>query len=429
MKTNYQAGPYITPKIRRSRTRQEKSAARPDVHRIFTEPHLTAGNCHNSVTQVYHHHSAGSGLFFLNPSAPSLSSIYQHNPAMSFPVRKVFVHGFPGLYGGAGTELHHQIQVWLHMGVEVHLIPNNPGYPNEPLFQEMTDSGVVIHHCNEWEALKPGDPILGFCSAEFLNNLDDIRKRTRRTIFLNCMTWLFDAEKQRMAQGDIAMFLYQNEEVRLKHMPELRKLNDDPEIRFMTFKPHFDNSRFSFHTHRESEFFGCGRISRQDADKFAANTLHIYEYFVAPKLKRGLFLGFDHRSEQKIGKPYDWIRTAHNQWEVSQQEFYQHCEIVLQPTDTTENWPRIGFESMASGSVLIVDNRGGWKQMVEHGKTGWLCDHARDFIYYASKMAYEPNLRSDIAEAARLRGMELGGMEASKASWEEVFYEIAKLPE
>ncbi len=26
---------------------------------------------------------------------------------------------------------------------------------------------------------------------------------------------------------------------------------------------------------------------------------------------------------------------------------------------------------MASGSVLVVDNRGGWRQMVEHGKTGW----------------------------------------------------------
>lgn len=80
---------------------------------------------------------------------------------------------------------------------------------------------------------------------------------------------------------------------------------------------------------------------------------------------------------------------------------YKHCQIVLQPTDTTENWPRVGFESMASGSVLVVDNRGGWRQMVEHGKTGWLCDHERDFIYYASKMAYEPNLRSDMAHAAR----------------------------
>ncbi len=67
--------------------------------------------------------------------------------------------------------------------------------------------------------------------------------------------------------------------------------------------------------------------------------------------------------------------------------------------------------------------------MIEHGKTGWLCNHERDFIYYASKMAYEPQLRSEMAEAARLRGLELGSLDASKASWEEVFETISRLPE
>lgn len=342
---------------------------------------------------------------------------------------RVFVCGFPGLYGGASTELHHQIAVWLALGMEVHLIPNSHGYEQEPLYPEMLSSGVVVHRCNEWEALRPGDPVLGFCSADFLANLGEIRRRTRRTVFLNCMTWLFDAEKQRAANGEIAMFLYQNEDVRTKQMPELRSLNPDPGIRFMTFKPYFDAGRFPFVADRASEFFGCGRISRQDTDKYSRNTLHIYEYFVSPKLKRGLFLGFDHRAEGKIGKPYDWIRTARDQRELSQQEFYRHCEIVLQPTDTTENWPRVGFEAMASGSVLIVDNRGGWRQMVEHGKTGWLCDHERDFIYYASKMAYEPERRAEMAEAARLRGLELGGMEESLLSWTRVFEELAELPE
>ena len=129
------------------------------------------------------------------------------------------------------------------------------------------------------------------------------------------------------------------------------------------------------------------------------------------KFKSGLFLGFDARSEAKIGKPYDWIKIAYDHTHVSQQDFYRHCEIILQPSDTKENWPRIGFEAMSSGSVLIVDNRGGWKRIVEHGKTGWLCDHERDFIYYASRMAYEPNMRSDMAAAARERSLQLGGLE------------------
>lgn len=348
---------------------------------------------------------------------------------MGRELKRIFVHGFPSLYGGAGTELHHQIIVWREMGMEVHLIPTGDGFYPEGLYLELVRLGVVIHAQEDWSVLEPGDPVLGFCNGEFLDAIPRIRERTRRTVFVNCMTWLFNKEKELMKQGAIAMFLYQNEEVRQKNMPVLKALHDDPAIRFMTFKPYFHNEAFPFIGQRPEEWFGCGRISRQDADKFAANTLLIYEYFVSPVPKRGLFLGFDQRSEEKIGRPYDWIRTAHDQTEVSQQDFYKHCKIVLQPTDTTENWPRVGFEAMASGSVLVVDNRGGWRQMVEHGKTGWLCDNERDFIYHASRMAFEPNWRDDMAQAARERALELGGADASRASWEEVFEAMAKLPE
>jgi glycosyltransferase involved in cell wall biosynthesis len=292
----------------------------------------------------------------------------------------------------------------------------------------MISLGVTVHPAHDFSMVQPDDPVFGFCNAEFLNRLPEIRRQTRRTVFLNCMTWLFEREKERMAEGMIGMFLYQNEEVRRNQMPVLRALNPDPEIRFLTFRPYFSSELFPFISERCDKYFGCGRISRQDADKFAANTLHIYEYFVAPKLKRAIFLGFDHRGEAKIGKPYDWIKVAADQTQVSQQEFYRHCEIVLQPSDTTENWPRVGFEAMSSGSVLIVDNRGGWKQMVKHGVTGWLCDHERDFIYYASKMAYELGFRADMAAAAKEHGESLGGLNASMQSWRDVFDQIDLMP-
>ena len=343
------------------------------------------------------------------------------------PLKRLFVYGFPGLYGGAGTELHHQILLWLAMGLEVHIIPPYTTYAHERLYPAMVSAGVIIHGCNDWEALTANDVILGFCNSEFLEQLPLIRQHTKRTVFVNCMTWLFDKEKERATEGMIAMFLYQNEQVRLKNMPILQSLNPDPKLKFLTFAPYFDSSAFPFIEERTDEFFGCGRISRQDTDKYATNTLQIYEYFVSPIPKRGLFLGFGTASEGKIGRPYPWIIHACDSAVISQQDFYRHCRIILQPTDTTENWPRIGFEAMASGSVLIVDDRGGWQQMVEHGKTGWLCRHERDFIYYASKMAYEPELRNEMALAARQRGIELGGFERAKASWEAVLGQMAEL--
>ena len=333
---------------------------------------------------------------------------------------RLFVYGFPGLYGGAATELHHQIILWRKLGVRVHLIPTDAGYRNEPLYRPMLERGVVVHEAHDFSTIRPGDPVLGFCNEVFLDRLPEICKHSRNTVFINCMTWLFEREKQRMKEGLIGTFLYQNEEVRVEHERTLRALNPDPQIRFLTFRPYFEAEAFPFVLDRSRETFGVGRISRQDADKFSAQTLQIYEGFVSPVLKRGLFLGFDSRSEEKVGKPFDWIRVAQDQREVSQQSFYRGCDVVLQPTDTKENWPRIGLEAMASGSVLIVDNRGGWRRMVEHGVTGWLCDHERDFIYYASKMAYEPVLRRTMARVGRRRLDAIAGTAVSSRSWASV---------
>jgi hypothetical protein len=340
---------------------------------------------------------------------------------------RIFVPGFPGRYGGAATELHHQIIFWRRINLEVHLIPTNAGYRNEPLFGEMAQLGVIIHEHNQFDVMTRDDVIFSFCSSDFLEHLPAINQHTRKTVFINCMTWLFDKEKQRTAEGLIGMFLYQNEDVLKAQMPVLRALNQDPDIQFLTFSPFFDDSQFSFVDKRPTDYFGCGRISRQDADKYSRNTLQIYEYFVAPVMKRGLFMGFDARSEKKIGRPPHWITTLCDSVILSQQDFYRHCRIVLQPSDTTENWPRVGFEAMASGSVLIVDDRGGWRHLVDHGRTGWLCKHERDFIYYASKMAYEPELRDEMAQRAQLRGRELGGFERAQDSWDAVSRALVRL--
>lgn len=96
---------------------------------------------------------------------------------MPRPINRIFVHGFPGLYGGAGTELHHQIRLWRKMGVEVHLIPSWDAHA-EPLFGEMRALGVRVHNPHDWSAVERGDPVIAFCSGDFLDRLPEIRRRT-----------------------------------------------------------------------------------------------------------------------------------------------------------------------------------------------------------------------------------------------------------
>ncbi len=336
--------------------------------------------------------------------------------------RNLYIYGFPSRYGGAGTELHHQIYVlkdipWLKLSI----IPTNAGWPNEPLLKEMQGLGIDICPANEFSLLTSDDAIINFCSSEFLKNLPAIIRHTKRTIFVNCMTWLFDSEKLMHSSNNIAFSLYQRDQVRADHEKTLRSIGS--KAQFLTFTPYFRKNGFEFRQ-KDQEFTYLGRISRQDADKYAANTLHIYEYIVAPKWKRGIFLGFDQRSEQKIGKLPSWIVGFADQNQLPVEKFYEMLDFIVQPTDTTENWPRIGMEAMASGVPLVVDNRGGWQYMIEHGKNGFLCNNDRDFIYYGSRLAYDLELRGRIARNAAKRLDKIAGYDMSIESWKNVLEKV-----
>ena len=342
---------------------------------------------------------------------------------------RLFVHGFPGLYGGAATELHHQIKCWRHMGVEVHIIPTMQGSQNEPLRQEMIDLGVIIHGFNEFGVIQKEDAIINFCSKEFLVNLPEIVKYTRRTVFVNCMTWLFQDYKQNPQnqlqnhlEGNIAFELFQRPQIRDMHMRELRA-KTRTKAQFIHFQPYFDATNFPF-LERNNERFTLGRISRQDADKFHKDQWHIWEGIHSPLWKRGLVLGWDSRSASKCGPPLSWVETYSDHNALSVADFWRQVDALVQITDTNENWPRVGFEAMYSGVPLVVDKRAGWTHMVDHGVTGFLCDHARDFMYYGSKLAYEPEFRLEMAKRAKEHAIQLSGMEAASQSWKNTLERI-----
>ena len=141
----------------------------------------------------------------------------------------------------------------------------------------------------------------------------------------------------------------------------------------------------------------------------------------APVLKEGIILGWDDRAKQKFGRqPDEYIRTF-PEGAMSQHEFYEFCDLLIMTTDTFENLPRVGFEAMSSGSVLIVDNRGGWKRQVEDAVSGWLCNDDREFVYKASRCAFEHKERHSMRHAARDKLDAEWGLRASIESWEKVF--------
>lgn len=74
----------------------------------------------------------------------------------------LYIIGFPSLYGGAGAELYHQIKVWRHMCVDIHLIPTQKNVHRAELYPEMVGQGVTVHEGYDWSAIPEGAPLSVF---------------------------------------------------------------------------------------------------------------------------------------------------------------------------------------------------------------------------------------------------------------------------
>lgn len=338
----------------------------------------------------------------------------------------ITVIGYPSRLGGADTELDHQIRIWQKLGITVQLLHTGDIDTNLKNMK-MEERDCVILDPRKWDQCA-GTHVISYCNDKYLKNLKTIKKYALSTTFVNCMTWLFGDEKTAIKKGLIDYNLYQRQEVLDKNFPQLKELNSD--FKAEVVRPYFHSEDFPFipPSKRDYKRFRFGRIHREDTGKFRSDTNWIYNTMVAPVLKEGVILGFNKNCEDKIGKPPDWIHT-YSCGEISQQEFYSRVNVIIQPCDVnhTENLPRVAFEAMASGVPLIVDNRGGWTELVKHGETGWLCNDEREFVYYSSRMAYEKREYMEMIDNGLKWLRENWGEEKAKENWTKFFKKIGLL--
>ena len=341
-------------------------------------------------------------------------------------IKELCVIGHPSKLGGADTELDHQIHLWREMGIGVNICHTGTHYDDNLLKmkREMLSIGCTYMPDRGWSNLD-GYHTISFCNGEFLKEIAEIKKYAKTTTFVNCMTWNFPKELVAQENNLLDFHLYQTQHQYDKVSVQLK--NTGKEYRPIFFNPYFNSDMFPFVERTNNETFNFGRISRGDGDKFGKSQIWIYEAMTAPVLKRGTILGWDHRGIKKIGHELPSYIKGHGEGAITQQEFYSKCDVMVLTTDTFENLPRIGFEAISSGTLLVVDNKGGWKVLVEDGKTGWLCNNEREFVYKASRAAHEINETNDLRLAARTKMANTWGKESAMKSWENVFNEWEKI--
>jgi glycosyltransferase involved in cell wall biosynthesis len=343
-------------------------------------------------------------------------------PAKSITIdsfNEIYVIGYPSKVGGADTELDHQIRIWQDLGLKVHLL--HTGDIDQNLRNmRMEDRGCIIHEPRKWSDCK-GKVVISYCNGEFLKNIETIRKYAKKILWVNCMCWLFPLEIEAHRKGMIDWFIYQTDHARKKVEDKLILTN--PKYNYAKIDPYFHHDSFPFIANRPSDKFYFGRISRADGDKFDKDTVYIYDKMIAPVMKEGWILGVNDNVRKKIGPTPDWIKCF-DAGQMLTQDVYKKIECFISPNGNYENLPRVAFEAMSSGSLLIVDKIGGWTEQVKHCETGFLCRDKNEFVYYSTRAAYDTPERKRMIQNARDWLDTTWGKNRAREQWKDFFGKI-----
>jgi len=304
------------------------------------------------------------------------------------------------------------------MGIKVYLYSKN-SHKNNKTRSKLEKLGCFYVDTNDNFSNLKDFNVISFCNKYFLQNIETIKKYARNAIFVNCMTWNFDEELIAQENDHIDLHLYQTNHQFLSVSKKLKNLGT--KYNYKLFHTYFDSSSFPFIDRNNTNKFNFGRISRSDLSKYSNDQLWIWDRIVSPKQKRGIILGWNEILQAKFGEDIPYYVTTHAANSISRQDFYKECDFIIMSTNTYENLPRVGLEAMSSGSLLIVDRRDGWKVLVDDGHSGWLCGDRNEFVYKASRAAFEKDESNNMRMNARNIIDKKYTKEISSQSWEKIF--------
>jgi glycosyl transferase family 1 len=312
----------------------------------------------------------------------------------------IWVAGFPSPYGGADTELDHQIALWRRHDVDVHLVPMFGADPETR--ERMLARGCHVHAYRD--DIFRGKLVVSYCNGELLANLPRIMARGRpaRLIWFNCMTWLFDAEREAHRQGWIDVFGFVSAYQRSILEPQLTAIRP---IESFDYRPYFELSTIEWRYRPWDGQYRLGRISRDDMGKYAPDTWRIFDRVIVPPAlaKKVYLLGYGSNAAAKIGAApagLDWQTWAPGAIPTS--EFYRTIDTMLHKTGgSRESYCRVLIEAYAHGVVPIVEDDYAFPELVRHGETGYRTCDSDEMSWYAGMLAREPDRHRAMAEAGR----------------------------
>ena len=336
----------------------------------------------------------------------------------------VFVSGYPSDIGGANTELWHTVKLWRRFGLAVTLIPTWRADPHWRARLDEIGCRTVESNPDDLQNVPrlAGSVVVSMCNTKFLAAAERFRELGCRIVWLGCMNWLFPQERLHYrACGAFDRHVFQSRHQHDQLAPQLRKFGY-VDARGCIIRGAFDAEEFPFRPlpHAAGEIFTIGRLSRPSADKFSPRTWEIYGR--VPHPIQAKVLGWADEVRSRLGRPPRWAQCLSAAAQTPQDFLATLHAMVHANAQAVENWPRVALEAMAAGVPVVAENRGGWREMIRHGRTGYLCDTDDQFAYYTARLAYDEAHRMRIARQARATlETELADPQTIWAGWEQLF--------
>lgn len=318
--------------------------------------------------------------------------------------KEIYVGGYPSYFGGADTELWHNILLWRKYDWEVVCVPMWGKDPK--MVKEMEKIGVksIDYHPKVFK----DKLVTSWCNGNFLTKLPQIMQsgKPRTVVWHNCMTWTFPKEIAAIREGWIDYIGFVSDYQKQMLVKAYKKLAPTPKKipHDFNYRPYYNYSMKKFDGEKNKDYIGLGRLSRHDPNKFAEDTWKIFHGVKPPEnLPKKVWLqAWEKNVQKRIGDPpkeLDVTLTGPN--EIPADQFYDNLHIILHKTGgSRESYCRIVPEAFEAGVVMVVENDYAFPNLIEHGKTGFLCNSTEDFIEYGTKLAKDSKLRKKVAKEA-----------------------------
>lgn len=357
----------------------------------------------------------GARMFEASEHSERIPGKKQKGSSWSGGFRPLFYFGWPSEYGGADTKAAHLLKL-LAGFADITVIPNCAGQLQDPVWTTRLDALGIRYSTLASLPSRLDGVALAMCNNRFFSDgiYSEALQRGLQIVWSSEMMWHHPWERELIEAGVVTRLLYVSDIQR-------KALNYESFCNVPTRMTgnYISVDDFPFVERPPADHVTIGRLSRADALKYPEDFPVFYEALDIPNSRFRVMAWSD-----ELSTKYRWHHFD-DRWDLLPPEaepayrFLQSLDLFVYPLghQFTESWGRSTVEAMLTGAIPIVPAGHHFESLIEHGKSGFLCDDFRDYHAFAQGLANDTQARRRMSLACRQRAEELNDPDKHRAIW------------